>query len=148
AQWGADLHIRRADPDYGAVQMAVVHHTDTGNDYTPSQASAVVRGIYVFHVKSNGWNDIGYNFLVDRFGTVYEGRYGGMDLPVIGAHTLGFNSVSTGVSLMGTFTAASPSPAMLSPLAHVLASRPHVPHLGPPGHAPVPSAGAGQDPHA
>src|SRR5439155_1559896 len=133
AQWGADLRIRRSDPDYGAVHLAIVHHTDTGNDYTPLQARAVVRGIYVFHVKSNGWNDIGYNFLVDRFGTVYEGRYGGMDLPVIGAHTLGFNSVSTGVSLMGTFSAASPSPAMLSSLEQVLAWRLHAAHLHPLG---------------
>ena len=146
AQWGADLHIRRADPDYGAVQMAVVHHTDTGNDYTPLQARAVVRGIYVFHVKSNGWNDIGYNFLVDRFGTVYEGRYGGMDLPVIGAHTLGFNSVSTGVSLMGTFSAASPSPAMLSSLEQVLAWRLDVAHVDPLGHATVTSAGSDKYP--
>ena len=58
-------------------ELAIIHHTAGQNDYTRAQAPAIVRGIELFHVKGNGWNDIGYNFLVDRFGTVYEGRYGG-----------------------------------------------------------------------
>ena len=66
-----------------------MHHTAGTNTYTPAQAAAIVRGIEVYHVKGNGWNDIGYNFLVDRFGTVYEGRGGGIDRNVIGAHAAG-----------------------------------------------------------
>ena len=84
--WGADESIREAAPQYApAIRFASVHHTAGPNDYSPAQAAAIMRGIEVYHVKSNGWNDIGYNFLVDRYGTVYEGRYGGIDRNVIGA---------------------------------------------------------------
>ena len=77
------------------------------NNYSPAQAAAIMRGIEVYHVKSNGWNDIGYNFLVDRYGTVYEGRYGGIDRNVIGAYARGFNTGSIGVAVIGTFSTRS-----------------------------------------
>src|SRR5687768_15962158 len=63
----------------------------------------MVRGIYAYHMKSNGWSDIGYNFLVDRYGRAYEGRVGGIDRYVLGAHTGGFNVESFGDSLLGDF---------------------------------------------
>ena len=73
--WQADEAIRRAKPEYAdALRMAHVHHTAGTNAYTRAQAPAIVRAIQLYHVKGNGWNDIGYNALVDRFGTVYEGR--------------------------------------------------------------------------
>ena len=109
--WGADESIRRnaAAATPPAVRFAIVHHTAGPNDYSPAQAAAIMRGIQVYHVKSNGWNDIGYNFLVDRYGTVYEGRYGGIDKNVIGAHARGFNTGSVGVAVIGTFgTARAP----------------------------------------
>jgi hypothetical protein len=92
-----------------------VHHTAGTNDYSPSQAAAIMRGIQAYHVKSNGWNDIGYNFLVDRYGTIYEGRYGGIDRNVVGAHIRGFNTGAVGVAVMGTFgTSALPAAAEAS----------------------------------
>jgi uncharacterized protein with LGFP repeats len=88
AQWGADESIRTEAPSYRpTVRVGFVHHTASSNDYTADQAAAVMRGIYAYHVKSNGWSDIGYNYLVDRFGRAYEGRAGGLDRFVVGAHT-------------------------------------------------------------
>ncbi len=110
--WGADESIRRGPPSYAAdVRFAIVHHTAGRNDYTRAEAPAIVRGIQLFHVQGNGWNDIGYNFLVDRFGTIYEGRFGGVDRNVIGAHALGFNTGSVGIALLGTYGNTKPSPA-------------------------------------
>ena len=94
----------RSAPDYGVVQMAFVHHTVTANDYTPDQSASIVLGIAKYHRDTNGWNDIGYNFLVDQYGQVFEGRAGGVEQAVIGAHSQGYNSQSTGVAVLGTFS--------------------------------------------
>ena len=84
--------------------MAFVHHTVSLNEYSKAEAPAVVRGIQRYHQSSNGWSDVGYNFLVDRFGQIYEGRAGGIDRAVIGAQAQGWNSVSTGIASVGTHT--------------------------------------------
>ncbi len=111
AAWGADESFRSINPGCNGkaeyadrVRFAVVHHTATANTYTEAEAPAVVRGIYYFHTHTNAWCDIGYNFLVDRFGNTYEGRAGGMSEAVIGAHAQDFNTESTGAAIIGTFT--------------------------------------------
>jgi hypothetical protein len=111
AGWGADESLRCPDAEYASnVSFAVVHHTVNSNSYGPNDSAALIRGIYYFHTQVNGWCDIGYNFLVDRFGQVFEGRYGGINQAVIGAHAGGFNAGSTGVALIGDFQ-SSPVPA-------------------------------------
>ena len=100
--WGADGVPPRADPGYGEVQLAFVHHTVTVNEYTPQDSAQIVLGIAKYHRDVNGWNDIGYNFLVDRFGQVFEGRAGGTDQAVVGAQAQGYNRVSTGIAHLGT----------------------------------------------
>jgi hypothetical protein len=122
ADWGADESIRRGNPSYNTtVKVGFVHHTATANDYTLAETPAVIRSIYAYHVKSNGWSDIGYNYLVDRFGRTWEGRYGGITRAVVGAHTGGFNTDSFGTSLIGTFEASPPPAVTLSALEHLFA---------------------------
>ncbi|HZT91925.1 MAG TPA: N-acetylmuramoyl-L-alanine amidase [Gaiellaceae bacterium] len=132
AAWGANEEIVRAKPLYApAIRLAIVHHTAGTNAYTPAQAAAIVRGIEIYHVEGNGWNDIGYNFLVDRFGTIYEGRGGGITRNVIGAHAAGFNAGTVGVALIGNFTAAAPPRAMQDALVKLLAWRLDLAHVDP-----------------
>ena len=85
------------------LKLAVVHHTATPNAYSCARSASIVRGIEVYHVKGNGWDDIGYNFLVDACGQVFEGRYGGIERNVIGAHSGGFNTGTVGVSMIGNY---------------------------------------------
>ena len=130
--WGADEEIVRASPIIApTLRLAVVHHTAGTNSYSRAQSAAIVRGIEVYHVQGNGWNDIGYNFLVDRFGTIYEGRGGGIDQNVIGAHAQGFNSGTVGVSMIGNYTAAVPPKAQQDALVRLLAWRLDVAHIDP-----------------
>lgn len=132
SSWGADERIRRGPPSYATgVRFAIVHHTAGRNGYSQAEAAAIVKGIQLFHVQGNGWNDIGYNFLVDRFGTVYEGRFGGVDRNVVGAHAQGFNTGSVGVALLGTYEDVSPSTAAQEASARLIAWRLDVAHVDP-----------------
>lgn len=103
------------------VRGAVVHHSVTAVDYLPADVPGILRSIQALHQDANGWTDIGYNFAVDRFGGIWEGRAGGVDQAVIGAHAEGFNSRTVGVVLLGDFTVAQPTGAALAGLEDVLA---------------------------
>jgi flagellar hook assembly protein FlgD len=109
----------------------VVHHTAGRNAYTQAEAAAIVKGIQLYHVRGNGWNDIGYNYLVDRFGTVYEGRYGGIDKAVVGAHARGFNTGSAGIALLGTYSGQAPTKAAQTALTALIAWRLDLAHVDP-----------------
>jgi hypothetical protein len=132
AQWHAPESLRRAPPSYAdGVHVAIVHHTAGSNSYSASQSASIVRAIMLYHVQANGWNDIGYNFLVDKYGQVFEGRYGGMTRPVIGAHAMGFNAGSVGVALLGNYTSAAVTPAAKAALISLLAWRLDLSHVDP-----------------
>jgi hypothetical protein len=121
AEWGADQCPPRDVPSYGTVQMAFVHHTVNANEYTPDQARSMVLGICRYHRNSNGWDDLGYNFLVDKYGTIYEGRAGGIDQPVVGAQVQGWNTQSTGIANLGTHSTVAQSEVALDAIARLIA---------------------------
>lgn len=121
AQWGADESIMTWTPQVGRVNGAVVHHTAGSNNYTAAQVPSIIRGIYTYHAQSRGWGDIGYNFLVDKFGRIWEGRAGGVERAIVGAHAAGVNSHTFGLSLMGNYDQASVPAAAMDAMSRLLA---------------------------
>ncbi|MEO3767390.1 peptidoglycan recognition protein [Streptomyces sp. B8F3] len=120
--WGADESQRESAYRYTrTVNIAFVHHTASGNDYRCTEAPGLVRGIYRYHTQSLGWADLGYNFLIDRCGRIYEGRAGGVTRAVLGAHTYGFNHNSTGIAVLGTYDSAAPSRSAVNAVSRLTA---------------------------
>jgi hypothetical protein len=120
--WGADESWRNGGPYFGrTIQQVHLHHTATGNDYTMADVPALIRGMYRYHTHNLGWSDIGYNFLVDRFGRSWVGRAGGANKIVRGAHTLGFNETSVGIAVIGNYEEAWPSDRVLTAIVRLAA---------------------------
>ncbi|WP_245225688.1 N-acetylmuramoyl-L-alanine amidase [Streptomyces smyrnaeus] len=118
--WGADEKLRESGHAYTkTVKAAFVHHTAMTNHYKCGQAPSIIRAMYRYHVKSSKWRDIGYNFLVDKCGTIYEGRAGGVAKPVMGAHTYGFNTNTTGIAVLGSYDKTEPSKRAVDAIARL-----------------------------
>ena len=117
-EWGANPSYMSWDPDYASAGHVVVHHTAGTNSYSAGQSASIVRGIYYYHAVTLDWGDIGYNFLIDKYGTVFEGRSGSTTAPAgrmsVGAHARGVNTGTMGLSMMGDYSSVSPSDAQLS----------------------------------
>jgi len=110
-------------PRYDDRVVAVfVHHTDSPNGYDCADVPRIIRYLYAGQTGARNWDDIGYNFLVDRCGTIYEGRAGGVDRAVTGAHTQGFNHRTAGIAAIGTFTAGVPVPKAMTDAIAALAA--------------------------
>ena len=125
-QWHANESLGDScdSPVYGkTIKMAIVHHTVGDNDYTRSESPAIVRSIHAYHTQGQNWCDIGYNFLVDRFGTIYQGRAGGVQLPVRGAHSGDYNVNTSGISMMGNFEQRAPSKRMKNAMVRLVGWR-------------------------
>jgi hypothetical protein len=102
SDWGADERLMTWTPAYaGPVKAITFHHTATDNNYAPNDVPRIMRAIYYYQAVARGWGDIGYNVLVDRFGRLWEGRYGGLSRPVIGAHAGGYNRQTAGIAAIG-----------------------------------------------
>ncbi|WP_432116951.1 peptidoglycan recognition protein family protein [Streptomyces sp. bgisy032] len=120
SRWLGDAARAQPRPRYDDRVAAVfVHHTDSPNGYDCADAPRILRDLYSGQTGTRDWDDIGYNFVVDRCGTIYEGRAGGVDRAVTGAHTQGFNHRTTGIAALGTFTEGMPVPR---PLIHSIAA--------------------------
>ncbi len=122
SEWGADESWRQGEARYAAAaRFVVIHHTATSSSYSRSDVPAILRGIYRYHTQTLGWADIGYNLLVDRFGRVFEGRAGGIDRAVIGAHAAGYNDGSVGVAALGNYDGTTPPDTLLDGLDRTVA---------------------------
>jgi uncharacterized protein with LGFP repeats len=142
AQWGADERLRCGNPVYdNGVRAAVVHHTAGSNDYTPQDSAGIVRSIYEYHARELGWCDIAYNALVDKYGQVFEGRYGGMTKAVEGSHTGGFNVDTWGVAMLGDFDTVPPTPIQLRTVGRLIGWRLSLDHVNPLGTVVLTSKG-------
>lgn len=137
ADWGADESIRKGEPQEGEVRGAVVHHTAGINAYSKSDVPGIMRGIYDFHVNGRGWNDIGYNVLIDKWGRLWEGRFGGLEKPVIGAHALGVNDETFGISALGNYDTASAPQVMVDNIERFIAWKFGRHHVDPSGTATI-----------
>ncbi len=140
AQWGADERITTGSVSVAsAVHMGVVHHTahttnlSVANSYSQAEAAGLIRSMHRYHTVSLGWKDIGYNVLIDRFGNVYEGRKGGFERGVIGAHAANFNTGSFGVSVIGNFTSSQATPAAIDALTRVIGAKSAIHGIDPTG---------------
>ena len=143
AQWGVDESLRSCTPSEAeSLKGVLVNHTANTNNYTRDQAPGLVRSIYAYHTKVNKWCDMGYNALVDRYGTIYEGRYGGLDRNIIGAHGGGFNTGTWGVSVIGNYDEVALQTAAQASLERLLAWRLGVAGLDPTGTMRLVSAGS------
>ncbi|WP_274030495.1 peptidoglycan recognition protein family protein [Streptomyces sp. MMBL 11-1] len=143
--WGADEKLRERNFAYTrTVKAAFVHHSASGNNYTCKQAPSLLRSIYRYHVKSSGWRDFGYNFAVDKCGNIYEGRAGGVAKAVLGAHTLGFNTNTMGVAVLGTYSSTNPPAAAVTGVAKLTAWKLGLFGANPKGKVTLVSGGSGK----
>jgi uncharacterized protein with LGFP repeats len=134
--------MRRGTPLFdNGIRAGIVHHTATENDYGPNDSAGIVRGIYGYHTRTLGWGDIAYNALVDRYGQVFEGRFGGITRPVEGSHTGGFNANTWAVAMIGNFDLAPPPADQLRAVGQLLGWRLAMDSVRPLGTVTLTSAG-------
>lgn len=148
AQWGANESLRRGTTSYSdTVKVAFVHHVVSSNNYSQDQAAQQMRNVYSWFTQGIGVNDFGYNFVVDRFGNIYEGRAGGIDAAVIGAHTQGFNAQSFAVSFLGNADTLNPGRSegnrITNAFADLIAWKFAVHHVNPQSTTTLTSSGPG-----
>ena len=147
AAWGADESLRlnqQCDAAYNStIKVGFVHHVASTNNYDAAGTAAEVRSIYAYQVLVNGWCDVGYNFLVDKYGRVYEGRWGGVDRAVKGSHTGGFNTDSFGVAAIGNYETALPTDALVESIGRLMGWKLGLHNRNPLGQDTLVGAGGG-----
>ena len=141
ASWGA--RPPQETPSITAdLKLAIVHHTVSGNGYSASQVPAILRSIQAYHQDSRGFGDIAYNFIVDRFGVIWEGRAGGTTNVVVGGHSQGFNAGAVGVVALGDYRTAAVNSSMVESISRVIAWKLALHRVDPSSTVPFTSAGS------
>lgn len=126
SQWGAAANSKCDTPNtVGEMRGVIVHHTAGTNNYTAAQSAGIVRATQAYHMKSRKWCDLGYNFLVDKYGQIFEGRNGGIDQQVRAAHSgnAAVNTYAMGVSMMGTYSSVQPTDATKDAMVKLISWR-------------------------
>ncbi len=114
--WAADESLMQWPPRYQKVQKFVIHHTVTDDGGT--NVAATIRAIYYYHAVTRGWGDIGYNYLVDKYGNIWTGRQGGDN--TIAGHAYGWNNGSIGIAAIGDYSIAQPTSALQGAIANII----------------------------
>ena len=141
ASWGA--RAPKSSPTYGSgVRLGVVHHSASANGYAAADVPAILRSLQAYHMDGQGWSDLGYNFVVDRFGRIWEGRAGGTDRAVVGAHAAGFNTNTVGVMVLGEYTNEVPSALAVDAAGEILGWRMFLDGVDPSGSVAFTSGGS------
>ncbi len=126
------------------LKLGVIHHTAGTNNYTAAQVPGILRGIQAFHMDSRGWSDAGYNFAVDKFGTIWEMRADSIAKNTVGAHAIGFNTGSVGVAVLGDYIANQAPSVAVEGAAKLLGWKLALSGVNPQGTASV-TAGSGSN---
>jgi len=148
SQWGADESLRCQSATYDdSLGGATVHHTAGSNNYSKAESAGIVRAIYAYHAQTLGWCDIGYNVLVDKYGQIFEGRAGGLERNVQGAHAGGFNENTVGIAMMGDFSTAAPPEVTVQNVGNYLGWRLAAAGLDPKGRTTMYSEGTSFTPY-
>lgn len=121
ASWGANESLVSSSPSYTNLKAIYLHHTASSNNYDRSTSVSQIRSIFMYQTVTLEWGDIGYHFLVDKYGTVYEGQRGGVAGITQGAHARGFNSNTIAISAMGNYDEASPPAELVNSITQTLA---------------------------
>jgi hypothetical protein len=120
--WGSSFNLRddvqyRSTPSFTTVTHLIVHHSASAN--TSANWGATVLSFFDYHVNTNGWSDIGYNYLIAPDGTLFVGRGGGNN--VVGAHFCGKNGATMGICMIGTYMTVAPTDTAMTTLERLLA---------------------------
>lgn len=135
AGWGADESLRCSGPEYeDSTAAIVIHHTAGSNNYSQKESPGIMRGIYKYHAQTLGWCDIGYHALADKYGNLFEGRYGGLNKSIVGAHAGGFNSNTWAISMMGNYDVVQPPQVMIKSVGELAGWRAKVAGIDPKGY--------------
>lgn len=108
-------------PIASTLEVAIIHHTDSSNNYSIDQVPGIIRGVQAYHIDGQGWSDIAYNFMVDKWGNIWEARAGGVAKAVIGGHSNGHNNRTVGICYIGDLVDVSPPPAAVRSISALVA---------------------------